>query len=95
MLYQVLDNEGNLCTLDTLRTPKRPLKMAYDEIEKTTRKRLEILKAHYNDNFCAFLRKVKPVFGIFNIYGHIVFKKNKGCDFFYKLIKSSRKKYDC
>ena len=42
MLYQVLDNEGNLCTLDNLRTPKRPLKMEYDEFEKTTRKRLEI-----------------------------------------------------
>ena len=69
--------------------------MEYDAFEKATSRKLEIFKSHYKDDFCDFLRKTKPIFGIFNIYGSIVFKKYKGCAFFYKLINSSRKKYDC
>ena len=38
---------------------------------------------------------VKPVLGIFNIDGRIVFQKNEGCAVFYKLMNSSRKTYDC
>ena len=95
MLHQVLDNDSNLCTFDNIRTPKKPVRMEYDAFVKATKKRLEILKTHYNDDFCALLHKAKPIFGIFNIYGHIVLKKYKGCAFFYKLVNSSRTKYDC
>ena len=35
MLHQVLNNEGGLCTLDNLTTPKRPIKMEYDAFERT------------------------------------------------------------
>ena len=88
MLHKVLDSDGNLCTFNNLRTPKQPVRMEYDAFEKAIRKKLEILKTHYYDDFCAFLKKFKPIFGIFNIYGRIVLKKNKGCTFFYKLVNS-------
>ena len=44
MLHQVLDNDGNLCTLDNLRTPKWPIKMEYDAFEKAISRKLETFK---------------------------------------------------
>ena len=69
--------------------------MDYDSLEKAISRILEMLKTYYNDDFCAFLQKAKPIFGIFNIYGRIVLKKYKGYALFHKLINSSRKRFDC
>ena len=55
MLHQVLDNDGNLCILNNLRNPKRPIRMEYDAFEKAISRKVEILKTHYNDDFCASL----------------------------------------
>ena len=77
MLHQVLNNEGNLYTLDNLTTPKRPIKMEYEAFEKAISRKLEMLKTYYNDDFRAFLRKAKPILGIFNIYGRIVLKNTR------------------
>ena len=64
--------------------------MEYDAFEKAISRKLEMLKTYYIGYFCAFLRKAKPIFGIFNIYGRIVLKNTKYV-FFYKLINSSKK----
>ena len=64
--------------------------MEYDAFERTISRKLKMFKTHYNDDFRAFLRKAKLIFGIFNIYG----RKYKGYAFFYKPINSSSKKTD-
>ena len=39
-VHQILDNDGNLRTLDNLSTPKRPIKMEYDAFEKTISRKI-------------------------------------------------------
>ena len=63
-----------------------------NHLKKAISRKLETFKTHYKDDFRAFLWKAKPIFGIFNIFGRIVFKKYKGCAFFYKIINSSMEK---
>ena len=58
IVYQILDNEGNLQRYENLNTTKKPLKMEYGALQSNIRKKLEHLKTYYNDEFCMFLHKV-------------------------------------
>ena len=39
------------------------------------------------------IRDIKPSIGNYNIYGHIVHKKARGCSHFYKLLSAHDKNY--
>ena len=78
MVHQVLDKDGEIKQLDDLTTLVRPMLMEY-------------LKTFCMADFKRLLLAIRPKIGIFNVYGRIMFRKKKGCLYFYKLLTACKK----
>ena len=91
MLYQILDDRGNIRDLKDIIITVRSLKMECDAMVKAVWKKVDHLKTFSNDNFIKLLLGIKPRIGLYNVYGQIVFKKATGCAHFYKILNTTNR----
>ena len=77
MLYQILDKKGIIRGCNHIIVPVKTLQLEYNAMMIAISKKVDFLKTFFKDNFTKLLLGIKPWLGIYNVYGHIVFKKGQ------------------
>ena len=75
MLYQVIDSKGDLKHFEDPNLINGPIKIEYDVMKSALEGKVGDLKTYCKGDFGKLLLGIRPIIGIFKVYGRIAFKK--------------------
>ena len=87
-LNSIIDDKGNLMCIDRIRSVRKPFNYEYNALRVVTKDFLDI---YAGGRLGANRRYGDNMNGAYNIYGRIVTKRKKGCNFFYSLLNAHAK----
>ena len=90
-LNSIVDKKGNLVSIEEVRSSRKPFDYEYNALKNVTK---DFLDVHSGGKLGANSRhgdNIQHRNLTYNIYGRIVTKKKKGCNFFYSLLNAHAK----
>ena len=64
--------------------------MEYEAIKNALTRKMDYLKTYSRADFEKLLLTIRPQISIYNVYGRIIFKRYKGCTYYYKILKQAK-----
>ena len=86
MVCNLLKNDGDLKTDEFFPTGQKPISFELAALKNAIKTKVEQFGNNCGINYEKCLVGIKPKISNYNIYGRIVFKRAKGCSYFYKLL---------
>ena len=90
-LNSIIDKKGNLVGIDEVRSSRKPFDYEYNALKGVTKDFLDVYSSgklgansRHGDN-------IRHMNVTYNIYGRLVTKRKKGCNFFYSLLNAHAK----
>ena len=92
MICNLLKSDGNWKTEEFFPTGQKPISFELAALKNAMKTKIEQLRNNCVKNYEECLVGIKPEISNYNIYGRILFKRAKGCSYFYKLLCVSDKR---
>ena len=90
-MNSIVDDKGNLVRMDRIRSVGKPFNYEYNALRVVTKDFLDVYSGGKLGANRRYGENARNINDTYNIYGRLVTKRKKGCNFFYSLLNTHAK----